>query len=217
MTYKEWKRKNPDIMKKRKEEMRMKKIEKRLEEVPHYEPPYWPVVIAGFPGVGKTYAAEHSEEWGMKIVEVETSPFLWVNEEDGLLRRNREYPENYYKEVLSYLTNGQSVDVILVDAHSIIQQVLLKHNVRFVTVYPRDICREEYLRRYIRSGKPFPFVDTINENWDSLINDGKERAKKGQNISFLGSDSYLDEDFILNVRCNYGALRAAAMVGRQQL
>lgn len=217
MTYKEWKQKNPDIMKKRKEEMRMKKIEKRLEEVPHYEPPYWPVVIAGFPGVGKTYAAEHSEEWGMKIVEVETSPFLWVNEEDGLLRRNREYPENYYKEVLAHLTNGQSVDVILVDAHSIIQQVLLKHNVRFVTVYPRDICREEYLRRYIRSGKPFPFVDTINENWDSLINDGKERAKKGQDISFLGSDAYLDEDFILNVRCNYGALRAAAMVGRQQL
>lgn len=217
MTYKEWKKLHPEIIQKRKEEMRMMKEAKRLEETPHYEPPYWPVVIAGFPGVGKTYAAEHSEEWGMKIVEVETSPFLWINDEDGLLRRNPEYPENYYKEVMSHLTNGQNVDVILVDAHSMIQQVLMKHGVRFVTVYPRDICREEYLRRYIRSGKPFPFVDTINENWDSIIDDAKERAKKGQDISFLGSDCYLDEDFILNVRCSYGALRAAAMVGRQQL
>ena len=59
MTYKEWKKLNPDIIQKRKEEKRMAKEKKMLEETPHYEPPYWPVIIAGFPGVGKTYAKEH--------------------------------------------------------------------------------------------------------------------------------------------------------------
>ena len=51
MTYKEWKKLNPDIIQKRKEEKRMVKEKKMMEETPHYEPPSWPVIISGFPGV----------------------------------------------------------------------------------------------------------------------------------------------------------------------
>ena len=88
---------------------------------------------------------------------------------------------------------------------------------KFVPVYPRKECKEEYLRRYIRAGKPFAFVDSINENWDSLMEEALERARKGQDILFLGSDKYLDEDTILSIRMNYGALRAAAMVAMESL
>lgn len=217
MTVKNWLIKHPEIVKARKEAIKMEKEKKRLAEVPHYEPPYWPVVIAGFPGVGKTYAAQHAEEWGMKIVEIDASTFLWSSGENGKLQKNDQYPENYYEEVMKYLTAGQSVDVILVDAHSAIQKALLKHHVHFITVYPRAECKEEYLRRYIRSGKPFPFVDTISGSWDSLIHDAKDRARSGQEVIFLGSDCYLDSDAIVNIRIPYGELRASAMIGREQL
>lgn len=217
MTVKEWKQKYPELVKARKEKLRMDKEKRMAEENPHYEPPYWPVVISGFPGVGKTYAAEHSEEWGMKIVEIEPSQYLWTPGEDGKLQKNTNYPENLCAEVMRYLKAGQSVDVILVDAHTAIQKALHRNHIPFVSVYPKLECKEEYLRRYIRSGKPFPFVDTISGSWNELIEDGKTRAKNGQSTIFLGSDSYLDEDTIINIRIPYGEMRAAAMIARKQL
>lgn len=218
MTYKEWKKLNPDIIQKRKEEKRMAKEKKMLEETPHYEPPYWPVIIAGFPGVGKTYAKEHCAEWGFKVVELDTTPYLWKkNEESGKIQKISGFPGNFYEDLEKILKDGQNTDVILVDAHSAVQKLLMDHHLKFVTVYPRKECKEEYLRRYIRAGKPFAFVDSINENWDSLMEEALERARKGQDILFLGSDKYLDEDTILSIRMNYGALRAAAMVAMESL
>ena len=217
MTYKEWKKRNPDIIAKRKEERRMEKEAKYNAEHPHYEPPVWPVVIAGFPGVGKSYAAEHSEEWGFKIVNLEDTDFLWGKNEEGKLVKNGNYPDNYTEEIEKLLHAGQSVDVILVSTNSKIQEALLKKKIRFVAVYPKEECKEEYVRRFIRSGKPFSFVDTVGENWDSYMQECKNRAKNGQDILRLGTDKYLDEDFILDIRRQYGTIRAAAMVAREQL
>lgn len=217
MTVKEWKQKYPELVKARKEKLRMEKERKLAEEHPHYEPPYWPVVIAGFPGVGKTYAAEHSAQWGMKIIELDHSQYLWTPGLCGKLQKNTNYPENLCEEVLKYLKAGQSVDVILVDSHTEIQRALRKYKIPYVLVYPKMECKEEYLRRYIRSGKPFPFVDTISGSWEELITEGKAKAKNGQSTLFLGSDCYLDEETILNIRISYGEMRAAAMIAREQL
>lgn len=213
MTYKEWKQKNPDRYKQLKEAQRMERERRKLEANPPYNPPYWAVVIAGFPGVGKTYAAEHSEEWGFKIVDLETQDFLWEEGEDGKIHKNPNYPKNYYDKLHELLESGQDVDVILVDTKSEILDQLKKHNIRFVTVYPKTECKEEYLRRYIRASKPFPFVDTMNENWEAHMEEAKKRIKDGSDVLLLGPDCYLDEEMILNIRMQYGALRAAAMVG----
>jgi hypothetical protein len=124
-----------------------------------------PVIISGFPGVGKTYLCQHRKD--LKISDSDSSSFSW-DESSGKKVRHPDWPDNYVKHIKS-LVDAKDHDLILVSSHLEVREALSEAGLKFVLVYPSMAIKEEYIQRYVDRGNNESFVGLLEKNYDDWI------------------------------------------------
>ncbi|OBT60232.1 hypothetical protein VE03_10519, partial [Pseudogymnoascus sp. 23342-1-I1] len=126
------------------------------------------VIIAGFPGVGKSNCASDQSH-----IDADSASYSWEIGEDGETKKNeagakiqnRYWPSNYIDYILSF----DKSQFIFVSTHEEIRNALIDRHIQFTLVYPNVSLKGAYLERYRARGSSKTFVDFMDKNWDSFI------------------------------------------------
>ena len=133
------------------------------------------LVISAFPGCGKSHFFRNNKD--MEVLDSDSSKFDKAH-----------FPQNYIEHIKS---NLGKVDIIMVSSHKEVRDELVKNKIPFTLVYPSPEIKEEYIQRYIDRGNTSAFVDLLNKNWNSWINELEEQ--EGCNKIKLKEGQYLSE------------------------
>ena len=148
---------------------------------------YSPIVICGFPGIGKSRVAHDR----LSISDSDSSEFSWMwDKENPMMRvRNPEFPQNYGARIEKFVT-GFEYEYILVSSHQVVRDDLKYRGIRYIVVAPRRCLKSEYLARYLKRGSTMDFIETLNEKWDEFI-DGIENEDAP--VIWLEAGQYLSD------------------------
>lgn len=142
-------------------------------------------VIAGFPGVGKSYATANFE-YG-EVLDLESSDFGWIHHEDGTKSRNPDFAEEYTEELLYQLSSGKYKYIFISTHNETLNDIGKRigyHNINILA--PKagdDIVKNDFLERYRKRGNTADFIDNVfYKNWDNFLADLKELTYKGVNL-----------------------------------
>lgn len=113
-----------------------------------------PIIISGFPGVGKSEFAKRSS---LKVADSDSSTF------DKAF-----FPDNYIQSIaMAY--HHSDVDYILVSSHKLVRDALVAEGLPFHLAYPSHEDQKcDYLERYILRGSPLPFLKLMAESWEDF-------------------------------------------------
>lgn len=149
---------------------------------------YRGLIVCGFPGVGKSTAANNRSD----IDDAESSAFGWIFDPEDPVKprkRNPEFPANYVNHIEN-VSSRYGYPIVLVSSHKEVREELDKKGIPYIIVIPRKDAKEEYLRRYIARGSGAEFVCLISQMWDKWIDEiegDKEHA-----VIHLEAGEYLD-------------------------
>lgn len=136
------------------------------------------LVVAGFPGTGKTMATKLLKDTGYIVADLDSSEFS----KEG-------FPFNYIDRLVEYL-QANVYDVIFISTHVDVRNEMDYRNLRYTTVFPARSLKAEYMDRYIKRGSPDNFLKLVDDNWNGWMNQF-ERDLNGQKITLHHSDQYL--------------------------
>lgn len=114
-----------------------------------------PIVIAGFPGIGKSTLFKQ----GVKCIDSDSSKF---NKSD--------FPANYIEYIKEKLKD-ESLDYIFVSTHASVRHALVAAKIPYILVYPKITLKQEYLQRYRDRGSPEAFIELMDRSWNDFIVD----------------------------------------------
>ena len=129
------------------------------------------IIIAGFPGIGKSYEFRKYAGTGTICVDSDSSKFHWTME-NGKKILNPEWPHNYEESILSHIGD---VDYLCVSTHKETIDILEGLGVPYMLVYPKRELKESYLNLYRKRGNDESFITLLNDKWDFFI-DSVEHA-----------------------------------------
>ena len=129
-----------------------------------------PLIIAGFPGVGKSYFCERVKR--DDIIEIESTPY----------RTSKDWPNNYVADIQKAY-NSQQYSYIFISCHAEVRNALAEINVPYMIVAPYDFpepdkvdnynthrrMQNDYLHRYINRGASINFIYKIMLNWNIYL------------------------------------------------
>lgn len=152
-----------------------------------------------FPACGKTWLFEHQEDYGLKILDSDSSEFSWIRLYDPLGRpttklRNPDFPNNYIEHIKE---NIGKYDCIFVSSHATVREALDKEGIDFTIVYPMPMCKAEWIGRcFIRekNGEDGCGAEAMYNNFDVWQSDCFMAGSKHEEI-VLGPTEYLSEYF----------------------
>jgi hypothetical protein len=152
-----------------------------------------------FPACGKTWLYEHQEDYGLKILDSDSSDFSWMRLYDPLGRpttklRNPDFPNNYIEHIKE---NIGKYDFIFVSSHASVREALDKEGIDFTIVYPMPMCKAEWIGRcFIRekNGEDGCGAEAMYNNFDVWQSDCFMAGSKHEEI-VLGPTEYLSEYF----------------------
>lgn len=125
---------------------------------------YKKIIIAGFPGVGKSTAAEKFPKF---FIDAESSDFHWIKTESGEKTVNPEWPENYVNFIRMIALNNEEKykDTVYVccSTHKEVLSRLLELDTEFVCVLPGT--KAETIKRYKARGNSPEFIESLSKNW----------------------------------------------------
>jgi hypothetical protein len=119
-------------------------------------------IIAGFPGVGKSYIKNNTDIY---CHDSDSSVYSW--KEKGV--RNPDFPNNYIKHIKEVLNDWEGPDYMFVSTHAEVREALKSNGLPFTVVYPAISLKAEYMQRYIDRGSPKGFIDLMSANWEMFI------------------------------------------------
>ena len=137
-------------------------------------------IYSVFPACGKTWLYEHQEEYGLKILDSDSSQFSWLyvsfDENGNAIRgvrkiRNPEFPTNYIKHIKE---NIGKCDCIFVSSHESVRKALDKEGIDFTIVYPETSCKAEWIGRcFIRdkNGESGCGAEAMYNNWEQWVSE----------------------------------------------
>jgi len=124
-------------------------------------------IVSGFPGIGKTYYKQNSN---LNIIDSDSSKFSWI--EKGV--RHPNFPQNYIDHIKN---NIGKVDIILISSHKIVRDALVNNNINFTLIFPERHLKEEYIKRFKTRGSDQEFINMLECNWNSFIDDMNNQKK----------------------------------------
>lgn len=145
-------------------------------------------IIAGFPGCGKSTAA--IKLGTSKVIDLESSDYHWIYDNDGNKKLNPKWPENYVIEIIRLINNNKT-KYICISTHSSVLVLLTVLNIKFKIVMPYS--KEIYMNRYKLRGSSEEFISNMDKNWDSYIHDLSALYLSSKNISLMSTDKYISE------------------------
>lgn len=117
-------------------------------------------IIAGFPGVGKSYCAENYAFINR----------LFIMDSDSSEFDKSNFPDNYIEHI-KYHVNTGLIDIIFTSTHKVVRDALIKNNISFYLVYPNKDLKVEYLERYRQRGSDSKFIELLDKLWDTWIDE----------------------------------------------
>lgn len=122
-------------------------------------------VIAGFPGVGKSFFTNNNSEFTCK--DSDSSEFSWLDSGE----RNPNFVSDYINHIDASFKSGK-YDYVFISTHELILSNMPEHIVESLyMVVPDKSLKSTYLERYECRGSPKSFIDLISNNWDNFIDD----------------------------------------------
>lgn len=137
-------------------------------------------IYSVFPACGKTWLYKHQKDYGLKILDSDSSKFSWIctnKDEDGnAIRgmrrvRNPDFPTNYIEHIKE---NIGKYDCIFVSSHASVREALDKEGIDFTIVYPEASCKAEWVGRCFIRDKNCETgcgAEAIYNNWDQWISE----------------------------------------------
>ena len=135
-----------------------------------------------FPACGKTWLYEHQEDYGVKILDSDSSEFSWIEypiihkdhnnmyeKAQTIKFRNPDFPNNYIKHIKE---NIGKYNYIFVSSHKSVRDALDKEGIDFTIVYPEQSCKAEWVGRcFIREqeGKSGCGAKVMYDNFDDWV------------------------------------------------
>ena len=128
------------------------------------------MVIAAFPGTGRSYCVKNEAEKFDGVLDSDSSNFSWKKDTNGnnTTERNPDFPNNYIEHIKE---NIGKVDVIFVSSHKEVREALEKENIKYTLVYPNVFQKEDYIKRYKNRGSSESFIRLLEANWEEWINE----------------------------------------------
>lgn len=127
------------------------------------------IVIAAFPGTGKTYLCANSRRC---LVEKE----CWKFEKTA-------FPENYVNEI-KYSIGG--ADAVFISTNKQALDMLIVDGISVTLVYPAKELKNEYMKRYMKRGSRPDFIDTMDTYWGWWIEELNKRNDCNKHILQTG-------------------------------
>ena len=124
-----------------------------------------PIVICGFSGIGKSYAAEHFNE----VLDLESSVFSRIWDEGKDMGKNPEFPKNYVDAIEGYLKEPYGRLYILVSCHEEVREELRNRGIDYIIVRPSCDNKNEYIKRWLRRGSDIRFIKNMDDRWMKMI------------------------------------------------
>jgi len=124
-----------------------------------------PMLVAAFPGTGKTYYGSYYMPQGF-ATDSDSSKFDKAN-----------FPANYIEHIKKCIKEGYAR--IFISSHKDVRDALVANELEFTLVYPKESLKDEYLERYKQRGSPQGFIDLIDKNWSNWLSEC--RSQKGCN------------------------------------
>ena len=146
------------------------------------------VVVAAFPGTGKTFLTNNSQ---MKIHDSDSSSFSWL--EPGV--RNPDFPANYIEHIKSI---QDEYDVIFVSTHSSVRDALVLNAIPHGLAFPERSMKDVYLERYAQRGSDAKFITMVDSKWDDFLTELEEYPHPFKMVIY--GDNYLTETLVLQVK-----------------
>lgn len=123
------------------------------------------LIIAGFPGIGKTYAVDVLRSKGLKVSDSDSSSFSWIMK-DGEKVRNPNFVRDYMEHIREKVKEGYNY--VFVSTHEeIIQALNDADDLNLTVAKPHKSRKEEFKEIYEKRGDVFK--DFIIGNWDALL------------------------------------------------
>lgn len=152
------------------------------------------MIISGFPGIGKTYYANHFKN----ALDLDSTPFSKL--ENG--EKNPEFPNNYINKIKEV---KDKYDIIFVSSHNETRQALADAKLEYIVIYP-DLTsvgnKEAFMKRYeIRHHHTNreSFLKLMQDNFEKFTIDLMIDENAKQHISIDLTKENL-EDVIKNIR-----------------
>ena len=122
-------------------------------------------VIAGFPGIGKSYFTDHNVAKSSSLrvynfLDLDSNPFSHTH---GI--PNPSFPLNYIAHIRNDLLQIPDL-VILVGVHDVVRDQMVANGINFTLVYPEQGLKGEYMKRWIERGSPGGLVRKLDSMWD---------------------------------------------------
>lgn len=131
------------------------------------------MVVAAFTGVGKsTFAKENPS----------------VADEDSFKFDKTYFPGNLMCAVRNHIVEDRCS---LVSTHEIVRDALNRNDIDFILVYPGMECKDEFIKRYRERGSELKYIDLIERNWESWIQECE--AQEGCTHVVLKPGQYLSD------------------------
>lgn len=126
------------------------------------------IIIAGFPGVGKSTAAMVH---GTFVKDMESSNYHWIISDDGNKVPNPDWPMNYYDAIIAEAFNdGCSAPLyIAISTHKEVLETLVRFKIPFIIYTPAT--KSYAIGRYEARGNTPEFIEKIDKNWDQYMMD----------------------------------------------
>ncbi len=160
-------------------------------------------IYSVFPACGKTWLYKHQDDYGIKILDSDSSRFSWdytcVDQNGnpiGCVRkvRNPNFPQNYIDHIKE---NIGKVDYIFVSSHDLVRNALDIEGIDFTIVYPEHRCKEEWIGRcFVREmqGEDGCRAEVMYDNFDDWVMDCFKTGINHDEI-VLKAQEYLSDYF----------------------
>ena len=121
-------------------------------------------IIAAFPGTGKSFYHNNNKETSL---DSDSSNFSWIYVNNQKVR-NPDFPNNYINHIKE---NIGKYNYIFVSSHKEVRQALIQNFLFFYLLFPTIDAKECYIQRYINRNSDKSFIELIENNWESWIED----------------------------------------------
>ena len=141
-----------------------------------------PIVISGFPGIGKTECAKRHSN----ILDLDSSSY-----HNGVRRSDPVWVDRYVLDIeqaLGSAMDNENICYILVSSHREVREKMKERGVPYLFVAPDPACKNEYLIRYLKRGSSVSFIDKLNYMWCKYI-----WPLEDETVIRLGKGEYLDD------------------------
>ena len=163
-----------------------------------------PIVICGFPGVGKTHFAKDMTEHEHRddIIDLESSPFK---------AKDANHPRDYCEAIAKAYLSG-CYSYIFTSCHKEVRTYLWEHHIPYIIVMPQYYkdndawmtARDEYMKRYLSRGNSGHFIQKIYDNWQDWMEEMlyQDPAPKIQLRRYSFIDEIFDYSYELDDKSN---------------